>query len=851
MAAQSPRGQQARGRLSSVAGSESRKMFDRLGRFVAKTWPLWLLVWGAAVVAIGFFAPSWDSVVDPRNSDFLPANSPSRLGTRVFDQAFPNDASASNVVLVVYRDQGQLSAADHEFVDAVLAPRLEALRLPASSDSAEASSAAKRRGPDENSDADADAESPITQVSTASSSGMSGILNSADGQATLLVADLRADFMSYQVVPLVAQFEKEVQTLEQNRQIPAGLKIAESGSAVVGRDIKLAERQSADQTGFWTVALVVILLLGIYRAPLLVLVPLVTLSVAFKVCLGTVALFAWWRGIKLFENLDVYSMVLAYGVGVDYALFLIARYREELESGSPRPQALATSIWRVGAAIAASAGTGIFGIAMMAFASFGKLSQAGLTISFGLFVMLCAALTLTPPLLMLGRRWVFWPEKLRPASVPDERPTLGMFDRFWHRVGDLVVGRPATVWLIGVAVLMPFAVGAVLQYDHLNYGLIDALPGAAPSVEGTNIVRAHFSPGETGPVTIVWQDPQIDFRDPESFDVVATLTQKLLDDKTELGIADIRSLSQPLGSESPAEQASQPAQSLFERTTTQAAVRRRAIHHYVGLGDEGSHVTQFDVVLAVNPFARESIPVLDRLQAAIHDDLAAANEKSAVYPIGTTASMRDLRTVAAHDRTLINVLVVVAVLVVLLLLGLQPGLAIYLVLTVIFSYLASLGVTFAVFRGVRGDNFEGLDWTVPLFLFTILVAVGIDYNILLVSRIHEEEHRHDPVRSIAEALGHTGMIISSCGIIMAGTFASLLLGGRLADMAELGFALPFGILLDTFFVRPLIVPSFLALAQSGRLGAVGRLIARPRRIRTVTEQPSPAAVGETRGAGSD
>jgi RND superfamily putative drug exporter len=178
--------------------------------------------------------------------------------------------------------------------------------------------------------------------------------------------------------------------------------------------------------------------------------------------------------------------------------------------------------------------------------------------------------------------------------------------------------------------------------------------------------------------------------------------------------------------------------------------------------------------------------------------------------------------VAEHDRLLINGLVVGVVLGVLLLLRLGVGLALYLVATVVFSYLSSLGVTFALFWALDPEQFPGLAWTVPLFLFTVLVAVGIDYNIFLLSRVREETERCGPVRGVGEALARTGTIISSCGIIMAGTFSSLLLGGRLAEMTQLGFALAFGILLDTFVVRPLLVPSFLVLVRSGRLGMLAR-----------------------------
>jgi RND superfamily putative drug exporter len=162
------------------------------------------------------------------------------------------------------------------------------------------------------------------------------------------------------------------------------------------------------------------------------------------------------------------------------------------------------------------------------------------------------------------------------------------------------------------------------------------------------------------------------------------------------------------------------------------------------------------------------------------------------------------------DRVRIQVLVLVSVFVVLVLLLRTFVVPIYLLLSVLFSYYTTLGVTFALFWALNPHDFVGIDWKVAIFLFTILIAVGEDYNILLMTRVREESGPFGPLRGVTEALIRTGPIISSCGIIMAGTFASLLIGS-LTEMKQLGFALAFGVLLDTFVVRPVLVPAFLIL----------------------------------------
>src|SRR5262249_54019024 len=152
------------------------------------------------------------------------------------------------------------------------------------------------------------------------------------------------------------------------------------------------------------------------------------------------------------------------------------------------------------------------------------------------------------------------------------------------------------------------------------------------------------------------------------------------------------------------------------------------------------------------------------------------------------------------------------------------AISLYLVASVLFSYLATLGATYLLFWLLDPVGFAGLDWKVPIFLFTILVAVGEDYNIFLISRIREEQRRHGSLKGITVGLARTGRVISSCGFIMAGTFATLL-SGSLVAMKQLGFALALGILLDTLLVRPVLVPAMLILLQSGRLGRWGQWLA--------------------------
>ena len=205
-----------------------------------------------------------------------------------------------------------------------------------------------------------------------------------------------------------------------------------------------------------------------------------------------------------------------------------------------------------------------------------------------------------------------------------------------------------------------------------------------------------------------------------------------------------------------------------------------------------------------------------RLLGAVDDWLKEKSQPNSAWHdvsfdfIGVTAGLRDLDEVNTSDTLLVGVAVAVAVLIVLIFLLRRPLVSLYLIFTVVFGYLVSLGLTHLFFAWMYGSTYQGLDWKLKIFLFVILVAVGEDYNIYLVTRVLEEQRRRGLLPGLREAVVRTGGIITSCGVIMAGTFGSMATG-TLRSMIELGFAMSLGVLLDTFIIRTVLVPAFLAL----------------------------------------
>ena len=775
-------------------------LLEILGRTVSRH-PLAVVAgWLALLGAMLFAAPPWESVVEEGQFEFLPRSAPSRQAERLLNRAWPDRRADSSLVILIRRtgEEAQLGEPDRDFIRETFVPSLESIDTPQWSD--------------ENSQT----RPLVTDILTAGTSGgeLETLLDSRDGQATLVVVELTTEFLHERVKLYVDRVEETLDRLRSKGNVPDGLELAMTGSAAVGRDDLRAREESGRRIQSWTRWLVISLLLIVFRAPIAAVIPLATLYCGITVAFKSLALLASGGYVDLFEGIEVYTTVLVYGAGVDYGMFLISRYQEELGVRGDPQEAVAVAIRRVGVAVAASAGTEIFGIGMLVFAAFGKFHQAGITIATGLFVMLCASLTLTPALLCVAGNWTFWPRK--PMADPDDSPQ-NPSDRLWNRIGRTVVARPGLVWSLTLVVLAAPAAYGVIRNNDLSYGLIENLPNEAPSVRGARLLTEHYSAGRTGPITVLLHAPDVDFTRSASINAVDQLTARLADRRDELGIAEIRSVAEPLGlggEEAP----SGGALNLVQRRIA----RHEAVERYVS--SKENHATQIQVVMNNDPLSRHAIPQLNEIRNAVRSELPRTLQNADVLFAGATAGIRDLKSVAERDRRLIQPLVAGGVLMVLIVMLRRLVASIYLVLTVLLTYFGTIGTTFALFAFLANGEFPGLHWTVPLFLFAVLMAVGADYNVLLIKRVDEERHRAETGSAIITALGRTGAVISSCGFIMAGTFSSLAFGGTVAGMTQLGFALAFGIFLDTFVVRPLLVPAFLAMWYESRWHRCGRTV---------------------------
>ncbi|HEY3528302.1 MAG TPA: MMPL family transporter [Nocardioides sp.] len=504
-----------------------------------------------------------------------------------------------------------------------------------------------------------------------------------------------------------------------------GGQAADSAAAFAGIDGKLL---------YSTILVVVVILLLTYRSPLLWLLPVISAGVALACAQGVIYLLAKNADLTVNGQSAGILTVLVFGAGTDYALLLVARYREELHRHEDRHEAMAFALHRATPAIIASALTVVLGMLCLVVAEMNSTAGLGPVAAIGIGVGLLVMITLLPALLVIFGRWIFWPR--RPTYDTLEPSASG----FWARMGARIAPRPRTVW-VGTALVLAVCSLGFLQLNAHGLATKDAYTKDFDSVTGQQTLVDH-------------------------------------------GLADTSS----------------PIQIVANADRAQAV--EQALQGVKGIGQPSPPIVKGDVALIQaplqsDPTSKAAFAVVDDVRAQVHQVSGAdalVGGGSAISADIEKASLRD-------DKVIIPlVLVVVAIVLMVLLRALLSPLL--LVATVVLSFGASLGLSSLVFRHVFG--FAGADASLPLFVFVFLVALGIDYNIFLMTRVREETPQHGTRRASLIALGATGGVITSAGLVLAATF-SVLATLPLVAFAEIGFAVALGVLLDTMIVRSVLV----------------------------------------------
>ncbi len=498
-----------------------------------------------------------------------------------------------------------------------------------------------------------------------------------------------------------------------------------------------------------TLGVVAIILIVVYRSPVLWIIPLLSSLFALSTAGGIVYLLAKNNIIDVDGQSQGILSVLVIGAATDYALLLIARYREELHHHENRFDAMRTAYRGVWEPILASGSTVSISLLILLFSQLTNTAGLGPIGAIGIVCSMITILTLLPALLLVFGRWIFWPRI--PRNDGDDHVMSGI----WSKVGSSIGRNPRKAWVISGTVLLLFAFASTtLKADGI--GTVDTFTGNPESVVGQKLLTKHFPGGEGDPTQVV-----------VALDKVGAVTAAL---KNAPGVTNIS--PQLDGIPIPG----QPLPAV-------KVVNNRAI---------------LNLTLDKAPDSVEAGNDIPEIRRLAH----AADATSLVG--GTSAVYFDVRTANNHDnKTIIPIILLVITLILGLLLRSIVS-AIVLLGTVVLSYFATLGVCALVFNHVFG--FAGGDNSFPLFAFIFLVALGIDYNIFLMTRVREESQKIGTRSGVIKGVTVTGAVITSAGIVLAATFAVLGLL-PLVPLAELGFAVAFGVLLDTIIVRSILVPA--------------------------------------------
>ena len=708
----------------------------RLARFVVRYPLLVLVLWVAAMGAVVAITPVGDAVVTK-----APHPTAAQRARGLLDAAFPATGSGNHPPTSILLSDPRGITAGEEALVGLAIPRLRQWSY-------------ADLGPGWN---------PPSQPTVAN---IDGPHRSKDGKG--LLVNITYTFTGY-CYPCNNYLRRALGSIRPHLPSGAAIEITGLGLVYQAEDDALAGITSGGVTPtlLACVALLLVILGVVYRAPLAVLVPLVCIGICVYTSLGLVKyLSAHTDWVPHADITNEFISVVLFGAGTNYCIFLLSRYREGLRAGLPPGEAIVLAVTRVGEAIASSAGTVIAAMALMGLTLSPMFRAIGPSVGVAVGVMLVGGLTLVPAVVRLCGRAFLWPSQPRPVASGGAAAGVRSWG-FWDRVGVAIVAHPGSTFVATMVLLgglSAFAFALSPSYDDLR-----ALPSDNPAVRTAEAIQVHFGTASE-PATLVIADPGVDMG----------------------GSAPIARL----------------------RATLAASAG------VVGVGMPNvapdGHVAALPFTLGVETSSPAAHATIGRLQAALATTVAALGRPGLQALISSdSASTYDQSVQVGTDFRFIITWVSLVILAILALLVRSLTAPLYLLLTVALSAASSIGLTVLVCHLIFGQE---IYYTTPVFAFVFLVALGEDFNILLMSRIREEVGRHGIRQGVARAVGSTGGTLTSCGLIMAGTFG-VLTTFRVTFLQQIGFAVGAGVLLDTFVVRSLLVPSIVCLL--GRWNWVG------------------------------
>jgi RND superfamily putative drug exporter len=741
------------------------RAFGALGRGVVRFRWMIIVVWVLGTVFAVKNLPSLGSQVNNDNSQFLPAAAPSNQAA---DLARPliGSSSQSQIPVVAVTSGGALTAADQAALRQLSTTELS--RVPTVTSVRFLAESAQRNA----------AELLVT--STTQPFGPTG--------PKVLVDDL--------------------QSAIDHAHLPSDLQVNLAGEVVTNVATNEKSNKQGNLIQVFSILFIIVLLLIIFRsllAPFATLLPAVLvlgLSGSFIGALGS-------HGLKISFFTQILLIVLILGAGTDYGLFLVFRVREELLGGRPPKEAVATAVSRVGESITASAATVVVALLSLTLATFGIYHDLGIPLAIGIVVMLGAGLTFLPALLTVLGRALFWPTKTAP------RPHA---DGVWGRIAGRLVLRPVVTLVTGVVIfgaLAAFATG----FKPGGFGGQVNAPAGTAAARGNAALTGDFPEASSNPTNLVmrfdssvWQEPAALEKATAGLEATGDFTKlagPLDPNGSPISAQELQTLHRELP---PAKELVDSNRLTPAGTEVPAALYSAYLATARYISTDGSTVQWEAGLKAGDPGSTTALNAVPAIRAAL-SRVARQAGASADGVAGEAPALYDVSNISDGDLRRIVPIAVLAIGIVLALVLRSLIAPVYLILSVVLSYLASLGLSVIVFIKLGGSG--GIVFLLPFLMFIFLLALGEDYNILVMTRIREEAGKRPLRQAVVRAVGATGPTVTSAGLVLAGTFAVLAIvggsGSGNSQVRQIGFGLAVGILLDTFVVRTVLVPSTVSL----------------------------------------
>jgi RND superfamily putative drug exporter len=773
-----------------------------------------------------FLLPDLPSIVRSTEQKFLPAHAQSVQATALLQQINPSSRSLSQAVLVLSRKDG-LTKEDQNWLRQLLA-QIEADQ----------------------------AELGITSLlSSQSQPALAERLQSKDGTTQLAIINLpEADFEDRTKLTL----NRLQQLLE---AAPEGASAALTGSASLSQDYQQASQSGLRRTELLTIGLVLFILLLVFRSPVTPLIPLLTIGVSLLISRGLIAVAASY-GMPVSHFTESFLIAVLFGAGTDYCILLIQRYREELvlDRGNNGITAMSRTLASVGKTIIYSASTVFTAFFLIGFAEFG-LYRSAVGVAIGVLVTVAASLTLAPAMLLLFGKAILWP--LNNLSSHNRKPS-----KLWGVLAPMLAKRSGVVLIITIIILTPLTLlfNGQRSFDDISeissssesivafhqveraFGSGELFPVTmavtstqsmrTPSglaaleqagseltrMEGVDEVRSAMRPLGRLPEKLTVpgriQGPNAD----SIINVIINQQQALTESIQTLalsanslskGLIGIwpamrqleKGLSQLIASQLEAFQLSPGAdegsvQSQDKEPPLDEA-SKQAIDYYIS---PDGLTTRFEILLHVNPYSADAMDMIEPLTEQLRESLdATAIADPVVFTTGVSAKYKELRTISYSDFLNTGLLVLAGIALVLALMLRSLVAPIYVLLSLGFNYLITMGITEFLFVKVLG--YAGLSWTVSFFIFLIIVALGVDYSIFLMARFKEEYHPGGTAPAMVKAMRTTGGVIVAAAVIMAGTFGALSFSG-VGTLIQIGVGTLIGLIVYATVFMGLIVPAF-------------------------------------------